>query len=117
MALPFRNGADGYGRAANGTFAPGNKGGPGAGSYAHQVAAFRAALIGSVTTEDLVSVTHVLIEKARGGNLFAIRELYDRLLGKPDQAHKIVAAIGTNALTPDQVAEMLLAGRAELPPA
>jgi hypothetical protein len=116
MADPSVNGVNGNGRAPNGTFVVGNKGGPGGSQYALRVAEFRAALVDAVTPDDVAGIIRKLVEKAKAGDNFAARELLDRLLGKPDQSHKIVAAIGTNAFTPEQVAEVILAGRLALPP-
>ena len=77
------NGANG--RDANGRFTTGNKGGPG-NPHAKQVAVMRAALLSAVTPEDLHDVIRVLIEKALSGNVSAIKELLDRLYGKPKVA-------------------------------
>jgi hypothetical protein len=73
------------GRDKQGRFIVGNKGGPG-NPHAKQVAVMRAALLSAVTPEDLHDVIRVLIEKALSGNVSAIKELLDRLYGKPKVA-------------------------------
>ena len=73
------------GRDKQGRFIVGNKGGPG-NPHAKQVALLRAALLSAVTPEDLHDVIRVLIEKALSGNVSAIKELLDRLYGKPKVA-------------------------------
>jgi hypothetical protein len=73
------------GRDNQGRFIVGNKGGPG-NPHAKQVALLRGALLSAVTPEDLHDVIRVLIEKALSGNVSAIKELLDRLYGKPTVA-------------------------------
>jgi hypothetical protein len=79
--MPSLNGANG----PRGRFPPGNPGGPG-NPFARQVNALRARLYQAVTEEDLQEVVQALLAKAKGGNVPAIRELLDRLIGKPPQA-------------------------------
>ena len=45
----------------------------------------RARLLKTLTTEDFDAITAKLIEMAKAGELGAIRELFDRLFGKPKQ--------------------------------
>ena len=76
------------GRGSNGQFAPGNKiskGNP----FAKRVNEIRSELIGSLTTEDVKEVAQALIEKAKGGDIPAVRELFDRTIGKPQEADLI----------------------------
>ena len=73
------------GRDKQGRFIVGNSGGPG-NPHAKQVALLRGALLSAVTPEDLHDVIRVLIEKALSGNVSAIKELLDRLYGKPKVA-------------------------------
>jgi len=79
MQAPSRNG-----RTVSGQFAKGNAGGPG-NPHGKRVADLRAALLEAVTPEDIRAVAHTLVKRAKMGEVQAIRELFDRLLGKPQQ--------------------------------
>ena len=46
--------------------------------------AIRAALFDAVTPEDIQVAVKALIAQARSGDVVAIRELFNRLLGKPE---------------------------------
>src|SRR5437899_8467692 len=70
------------GRDANGRFVKGNPGGPG-NPFARKVAALRKALINFVTVDDMKHVAFILKEKAMGGDLVAIKLLFQYVLGKP----------------------------------
>lgn len=70
------------GRDQRGRFAPGNTGGPG-NPHAAQVSKLRAALLESVTDDDLRGVMSALVKAAKGGSVPAARELLERVLGKP----------------------------------
>src|SRR5437879_3639900 len=70
------------GRDQRGRFARGNKGGPG-NPFARQVAASRAALLASVTAEDLAAIVRALIDKAKGGDVAAAKLVFAYVLGKP----------------------------------
>jgi len=80
---PSTNGA--VGRSTDGRFAAGNRGGPG-NPHARQVAALRTALLGAVTPDDVECVTAKLVELAKAGNVQAIREVFDRTVGRPTEA-------------------------------
>lgn len=74
-------------RSSNGKFAKGNKGGPG-NPYARKVAEFRKVLLESVTEDDFRAIVQCLVEKAKEGDTYAIKELFSRLMGKPvDSPH------------------------------
>jgi hypothetical protein len=73
------------GRDGSGRFAPGNKGGPG-NPFARKVGQLRAALLETVTIDDMKAVAAKLIEEARAGELPAIKEFLERTLGKPVEA-------------------------------
>ena len=70
------------GRDTRGRFAPGNGGGPG-NPHARSVARFKAALVEAVSEEDIREVAAVLITNAKAGERWAVRELLDRLIGRP----------------------------------
>ncbi len=77
---PSPNGPNG-GRDAQGRFAEGWKGGPG-NPHAKKVGQLRSALLDAVTVEDMRAIVRKLIEKAKGGNIQAAREVFDQCLGK-----------------------------------
>ncbi len=79
------NGQAAEGRDPRGRFAKGNGGGPG-NPFARQTAALRQALISTVTEENMKHVAYVLIQKAQGGDLAAIKLLFQYVLGKPAEA-------------------------------
>jgi hypothetical protein len=70
------------GRDANGRFAQGNPGGPGNPYYRRQ-AQLKRILLASVTEEDIQSVMQVLVGLARGGDLAAIKQFLEYVVGKP----------------------------------
>ena len=77
---PSPTGANG--RGEGGKFGPGNryaKGNP----FAKRVAKLRSALFKAVSPEDLTEVVKVLVTSAKAGDVPAIRELLQRLLGPP----------------------------------
>lgn len=75
--------------ATNGDrFTEGNSGGPGS-PHPVAVARLRSMLFDTVSDENLREVVAVLVEQAKGGDARAIRELLDRLLGKPCQAPEV----------------------------
>jgi hypothetical protein len=74
------------GRTLRGQFAKGNPGGPG-NPHAKRVAWLRVALLEAVSEDDLRAIAMTLVKKAKGGDLPAIRELLNRVIGKaPDDA-------------------------------
>ena len=78
------NGGNGAGRGLAGRFAVGNAGGPG-NPHAKRVAELRRLLVETVSDDDLKAVVGALVAKARGGDLGAIKELLDRIIGRPVQ--------------------------------
>ena len=80
---PSPNGTNG--RTKTGQFAPGNKFGRGGSVHAQRKSQFRAMLMESVTDEDFLEIVKVLLGEAKAGKMWAIKELLDRLVGKPDQ--------------------------------
>jgi len=81
---PSPNGTIGE-RGPAGRFAPGNPGGPG-NPFARQTGALRSALLDAVTPEEVGAIAAKLVALAKAGNVAAIREVFDRTLGKPTQA-------------------------------
>ena len=85
---PSTNGDNGAAKAlvetrdGRGRFLPGNPGGPG-NPQARNVATWRKALAEAVSAEDVTQVAQRLVDAAKAGEPWAVRELLDRLLGKP----------------------------------
>ena len=69
-------------RDSKGRFLPGNPGGPG-NPQARNVATWRKALADTVSAGDVAQVAQKLVDAAKAGEPWAVRELLDRLLGKP----------------------------------
>lgn len=69
-------------RDGRGRFAPGNAGGPGRPPSA-EVLAFRRAFRNAISADDITAAAKELARLARSGDLDAIRELFDRCLGRP----------------------------------
>lgn len=79
---PSTNGGNGGDRDARGRFTSGNSGGPG-NPHVKAVAAWRSALTRVVSPADIEAVLRKLLECAKAGEPWAIKELLDRCLGKP----------------------------------
>jgi hypothetical protein len=71
-------------RDARGRFAKGNKGGPG-NPFARKVAELRAALVNFVTEDDMKHLCFVLKMRAEGGDMQAMKLLFQYVLGKPGE--------------------------------
>lgn len=80
---PIANGENG--RGADGRFQPGNAGGPG-NPFARRTAELRRTLLGAVSDDDLRAIVAKLVERAKTGDMAAIREVLDRLIGKPGES-------------------------------
>ena len=109
---PIGNGSNG--RRADGRFAIGNPGGPGNPNM-QRAGQIRRMICGFVTEKDLRDIVQALVEKAKGGDLPSIRELLDRLAGKPTQAadehagrviHPHIGVADTRELTPEEQATL-----------
>jgi hypothetical protein len=70
------------GRDLEGRFAAGNKCGPG-NPFARKVAQLRTALVNFVTEEDMKHLAFVLKMRAEGGDMQAMKLLFQYVLGKP----------------------------------
>lgn len=77
---PSPNGENG--RAGNGQFAPGWKGGPG-NPHGKRTARLRAEMLRCVRPSDLREIVAVLVSQAKKGDLAAVREVLNRVLGAP----------------------------------
>lgn len=71
----------------------------------------KAAMLNAVTAKDMVAIVKKLIKQAKAGDVPAIKELFDRCLGKPLQTHEVDIEVRT--YTPEQCDSIrkLLAGR------
>ena len=96
MDTPNPNGSNGASdRNSHGQFLPGNQAAVGHGNpHADKAQTWRTALAETVTEDDLRSVIAKLVEKARAGERWAVRELLDRCLGKSVQP--VAAGIGVS---------------------
>ncbi len=109
---PSPNGSNG--RRADGRFATGNAGGPG-NPHARQTADIRRLIREAVTDDDLRAVVRCVVKKAKSGEPWAVKELLDRLAGKPTQAadehagrviHPHIRLPVPRELTPEEQASM-----------
>ena len=90
VAPPRRNG-----------FQRGNKMGKG-NPYARRSNLLRAVMYRRVTPKDFEEAVDALLIECKSGNLVAIRELFDRMIGKPSEGLDMLARI-------EQLETMLLA--------
>ena len=79
-----------------GQFLPGVRRGP-----AHGVPAkyriWRETLAATITADDLAAVLRTMLDAAKSGDIVACREILDRCLGRPLQAHLIATDDGDDA--------------------
>jgi hypothetical protein len=73
------------GRESNGTFAAGNQFGRG-NPFARKCAAFRAALMETVTEQDIKDIAIKLRDDAKAGDKAAVKLLFQYVIGKPQPA-------------------------------
>ena len=73
------------GRDTTGRFAKGNHLGTG-NPFARQTAALRAALVDSVTEQDIKEIAYILLLNAKAGDLASIKLLFLYVIGKPQPA-------------------------------
>jgi len=86
------------GRTPRGQFAKGNPGGPG-NPYARRTAALRSALLDAVTEADIRAVARALVKRAKDGEVPAVRELLDRLLGRAGDVQDLAAPTMLRVIT------------------
>jgi hypothetical protein len=80
---PSPNGKSG--RDPKGRFLTGNPGGPG-NPLAKSASQLRSMLLTAVSADDVRAIVKKLVEQARAGEPWAIKELLDRMLGRPQPA-------------------------------
>jgi len=78
-------------RGPDGRFRPGNKAARG-NPHAVAVARLRSALLSAVTVADITEIVRVLVARARQGDVVAIKELLNRVLGPPVE-HDLIQRI------------------------
>ncbi len=112
---PSPNGHNG--RHRNGQFVKGNAGGPG-NPHGRRVATLRAMLLAEVGDEDFKAVARRLVELAKEGDLPAVRELFDRMLGKPKGSAELLEEEITTAELDEAIEHQLqlLATKRQAPP-
>lgn len=108
------------GRDESGRFVRGNAGGPG-NPHAGAVAKLRAIMLDEVSEQDMRRAVRALISVAHTGDVPALRELFDRLLGKAKQTVEHEGEVKTGGLDFEQMtdlelASIITAGGLELPP-
>jgi hypothetical protein len=85
-------------RDEQGRFRPGWRGGPG-NPFAKQVNRLRAALLRCVKPADIRAIADALVEKAKGGDVFAAREVLRLTVGStPRHVDRVAEAAVTDAL-------------------
>ena len=101
---PSQNGSNG--RGPDGRFVAGNSGGPG-NPLASKVHRLRSLIHQCVTEEDFRQVIAKLLELAKDGDLAAIRELLDRMMGKPKSTIELQQRELSEAELDEEIAEAL----------
>ena len=100
------------GRGKNGQFAEGNRLSVGNKSNTNEKAReLKKALFEAVSIEDMKDIAANLVEKAKGGDTPSIKELFDRLLGRPLQTHEIDVEVKTYTMEQRDAIRAMLAGR------
>ena len=90
--------AQSNGRDAFGQFLPGHKGGPG-NPHSKRCNQLRTKMIETITTDDIEEITRQLIALAKKGNIKAIKEVFDRVMGKAIQQINVADAEGNSLQT------------------
>jgi hypothetical protein len=105
------------GRGKHGYFTAGNPGGPG-NPFAGKIAVFRAALLQTITAEDIKALVVTLIESGKNGDTAAARLVLAYALGKPPSSPDDLQAWLPQQATAGQCAEPEDVGSAApVPPA
>lgn len=83
---------NGNGRGCDGRFLNGSTGGPGRPAGPNgRIVELRKVMRDSVSDDDMKAVIRKLVAMALEGDILAIRELFDRVIGKPKQTHEVVS--------------------------
>jgi hypothetical protein len=88
---PSEKGTDGRDKKS-GQFAKGWKGGPG-NPWASKTLHFRTMVLETVTDEDMVAVIQELTKQAKLGKPWAVKEFFDRVIGKASQPLEVDASV------------------------
>ncbi len=129
---PTGNGSNGR-DPTTGRFLKGNPGGPGNPNTQHLMR-LRAAMIGAVKENNILEAAAALCEKARGGDVQAIKLLFEYTIGKPEQYHTVrtIGALLTHSTASEELRkavisrcdesgritpEMMLGALRDIPPA
>jgi len=80
--------SNGCGRDTKGRFVKGNVGGPG-NPHAKRTNQIRQSLLAAVTPEDIQAIIRKLIERAKGGDVVAARELLQRAIGNAAEGEMV----------------------------
>ena len=110
---PSPNGDNGRGRDGRGRFTAGNPGGPG-NPHAGAVAAWREALLLTVSPADLKAVLLALLKHAKAGEPWAVKELLDRCLGRAPAEAEDPAPIEPRVVVNTDLGHLLSRKLAEL---
>lgn len=81
-------------RSQDGRFLKGCKAGPG-NPYNKQMQEFRSVLMGAVTHADMLEVMAALLKHAKAGRPWAVKEFFDRVVGKASQPLEVDAEVDT----------------------
>lgn len=79
---PINNGRNGKGQFAKGHSI---SRGPHKGGDGTKAKMLKAALLSAVSPKDIVEIARALVKKAKKGDVFAAREVLDRMVGKADE--------------------------------
>ncbi|KKK93736.1 hypothetical protein LCGC14_2689890, partial [marine sediment metagenome] len=83
------------GRGNGGIFAKGNKLSVGNKSHVNQPARdLKQALIDAISKKDIRLIADALVEKAKAGDIPAVKELFDRMWGRAAQSVEVSGADG-----------------------
>lgn len=82
--MPSGNGSNGK-DPKTGRFLPGNKLGTGGDPFAAKKTQFRTVLVEAMTPAEMRKIVTSLLRAAKKGESWAVKEVFDRMLGKPKE--------------------------------